>query len=235
MKAIVRILFMLAIIAPVMCQTMETEPEDAILRLKITPEILAKHEATFKQFVQELEQQKWPKLQALPDPDTWTGWAVVGAINLVMKSFTRYGEVRPKETGIFLGRVFGAPTTGPEYAIPPILQQGIDALKDGASSDYLAYVNGVLSRLCEDDLRKRDLARLAEAMTEEKKQYPDMPGTSNMSDKEAVPDREFAPFAVAQLFATFAIEERVLLAESEKLSRHPHSSSKKRHSKTLES
>ena len=234
MKIIVRLLFMLAIITPMLCQTMEAE-EDGIPHFQITPATLAKHEATFKKFVQRVEQQDWPRLRDLLDPDTWSGWAITGAVNALYIPFSKKPTVRPREGRIFLGRVFGTPTTGPEYAIPPILQQGIDALKEGANSDYLAYVNGVLRRLCEDDLRKRDLARLAEAMAEEKKQYPDMPGTSNMSDKEAVPDRVFAPFAVAQLFTTCCIEERLLFAEKEKESRHPHSLSKKRHSKTLES
>ena len=226
MKSVVRTSFIFLMSTLIPCQEMEAEPGKE-KRLEITPEMVEVHEATFKRFIQELEEKKWPKLQRMPDPDSWTGWAIIGTVNFVMKSFTRYGEVRPKETGIFLGRVFSEKRSDAEYEIPTVLQQGIDQLKEGRS-EYLNYVNGVLSQLDKTALQKRDLARLAEAMDNEKRKYPHMPGVRNMSNKEEVPDEVFAPFAAAQLFTTCCIEERLLLPQKDKKTNHPHSQSKKR-------
>jgi hypothetical protein len=227
MKSVTKTSFIFLMSTLIPCQAMEAEPGKE-KRLEITPAMVEAHEATFKRFIQELEEKKWPKLQRMPDPDSWTGWAIVGAVNFFMKSFTRYGEVRPKETGIFLGRVFATERTEEEeYEIPRVLQQGINRLKEGGS-EYLDYVNGVIEQLDKTTLQKRNLARLAEVMDKEKRKYPHMPGAHNMSNKEEVPDEVFAPFAAAQLFTTCCVEEKLLLRD--RGIKHSHNRSKKRRS-----
>lgn len=227
MNIVIQIALIFLINAPITCRAMKAEDTEKP-KMIITPEMIAAHEDTFKKFIKELEEEKWPKLQQLPDPDSWLGGAVVGLINFVTTSFTRYGEVRPKETKKFLGRVFETPHAGAEYEIPLVLQQGVSTLK-GKDSEFLSYINGVLNRLTEKDLKNRDLGCLAKAMEEEKKNYPDMPGSRNMDKKEEVPDSVFAPFAAAQLFTTCCVEERLLLPKKNKDSKHrPHRSNKHR-------
>lgn len=233
MNKAVPFFFMISITILIPCLAMESESKkEEEHRFSITPEMIAKNEETFKKFIQELEQKKWPKLQQLPDPDTWFGSITVSTINFVMKTCTRYGELRPKETRRFLGRVFEktGSSTEERYTMPDILKQGLHTLKEG-DSEYLRYINGVLNQLDEGTLQKRDLARLAEAMETEKKKHPTMPGTSNIGNKEEVPDTLFAPFAAAQLFTTCCMEEKLLLSDIDKHARHPHSRSSKRQSR----
>lgn len=237
MKIATPLLLIFSITIPTICQTMETEGGGSAPRLQITAETLAQHEEAFRKFIQELEETKWPKLKKLPDPDTsWVGWAVVGVANKFLTVFTRYGEVRPKETGVFLGRVFETPSAkGRAYQMPALLQQGFQSLtRADHNQDYINYVSGVLNQLTQEELKRRDLARLAEVMELEKRKYPTMPGSKNMSNKTEVPDETFAPFAVAQLFTTFCVENKLLLTD-ERGSRHPHSRSAKLQSATTES
>lgn len=229
MKISKRFSFIVLIIALIPCQAMEAETEDGMPQFQITAKTLAQHEARFKRFVKKVEREDWPKLQRLPEnTDTWTGWAITGAINTLIIPFTKKPQLRPKESRIFLGRVFSTPTTEPEYKVPEILEQGIKKLKEDDSSEYFAYISGVLNRISRDDLENGSIKHLPDEMELEKKRYPHMPGTRNMSNRTEVPDETFAPFAVAQLFATCCVEEKLLLEEKDRVSKHPHSKSRKR-------
>ncbi|TET36017.1 hypothetical protein E3J61_01360 [Candidatus Dependentiae bacterium] len=221
MKIVKRISLLFFLTALIPCQAMEVEPNEE-KRFKITPEMLERFEKTFADFAKELEEVKFPQLQRLPDPNTWLGWAAMGTINLVMKNFTRFAEVRPEETKNVLGRAFHREGTKSEaYELPPLLREGLDKLKTVEHTDYRNYMSEVLSALTEDDLEKRKLDRLAELMEEKKKKYT-MPTARDIANTD-FPDSDLACLITASLFTTCCVEERLLLEKKDKVSRHPHS------------
>ena len=221
MKSVTRISLILFLSALIPCKAMKTET-DAEKRFKITPEMVEQFEKKFADFAKELEEVKFPQLQRLPDPDTWFGWAAMGTINLVMKNFTRFAEVRPKETKNVLGRAFHREGTKSDtYELPPLLRKGLDKLKTEEHIDYRNYMSDVLSALTEDDLEKRKLDRLAAVMEEQKKKYT-MPTAHDIANPD-FPDSDLACLITASLLTTCCVEERLLLEKKDKAPKHPHS------------
>ncbi len=195
-------------------------------KITITAQTITELENDFNKFIKELELVKYPWLQKLPEPDGWFNCALLKVVEWGT-SWTRHGRLKPKETKIFLGRVFERNTQERDstpYIIPTILQTGIQDLKK--SNNYIQYLSNILNGMEYHDLKGRNLARLAELMEQEKQKYPDMPKSANMGNKEIVPDTEFGRFAATQLLATCYVEEGIFFKDKSQKSKHPHSRSK---------